>query len=66
MASCTLLRSLSSDKLSLLSAKASFPQKVPSLNFSRECHIVVGQLVVEMVMLSGVLQKALAMSSMEP
>ena len=58
-------RRLGSDKLSLFPCQPSLPQKVPSLDFSWESDVVVRELVVEMVMLSGVFQQRLAWASMK-
>ena len=57
--------SLGHYELFLLLCEASFSQKVPSLNLVWESDMVVGQLVVEMVMLGGVLKEGLARASVK-
>ena len=58
-------RCLSCDKLPLLSGKSSPSQQVPSLHLVGQRHIVLGELVVEVAVLSGVVQEGLPMSSLK-
>ena len=57
-------RGLGNDQVSL-PCQTGPSQQVPSLNFSRKGHVVVGELVVEMIMLSGEFEQRLAGASMK-
>ena len=58
-------RCLCRDQLPLFSCESSSSQKVPSLDFVGQRHVMLSQLVVEVVMLRGIVQEGLSLSTLK-